>query len=325
MKGWKKNLTLLAILLAGGALRLPFEAQLTKDLRQAGLIVKPLQIGTREKIGQTSSAVALGGLRTLVATFLNLRAFTAFTEYRWGDVEEIYDTIVDLAPHTRYYWWSGSNYMAYDAAPYSLYNEKLTPVRRRYEWQNYILKGESFLRRGLQNNPDDPELHRNLGSLLSDPNKIRAFPDTSASFLAASQEFQIAADSGKMLPIVRRLQLYSLARVPGHEAEALTLAQKLYDERLKNRSPSLLCLLIVLETHQGLTQDPAKRAVELFGDEKKAYKALGYYWRDQVNYFPMDGIASALKTLETALSIPEEKSILHLKMPPRFGTDEWFN
>lgn len=75
-------------LLAFGAARLPYEAGLAKELRSAGLTPPPMEIGTRDKIGQTSSAVALGGLRTLVATFMNLRAFSFFQEQRWDDLAE---------------------------------------------------------------------------------------------------------------------------------------------------------------------------------------------------------------------------------------------
>lgn len=325
MKGWQKILIVIALLLSAGALRLPYEAALTQDLRQAGLLAQPLPIGTREHIGQTSSAVALGGLRTLVATFFNLRAFTAFTEQRWDDVAETYDTIVDLAPHTTYYWETGSWHMAYNAAPYYREQPGLSPLRKRYEWRNSILKGRAFLERGIRNNPRDWELYSNLGFMLSDPNKVRAFSSPAEAFSAAAEAYRIAADSGTVLPIIRRTQLYALARVPGREAEALALAEKLYAERLKNRSPTLLCLLVVLGTHQGVVQDPAKRAVELFGDEAKAYKALGYYWRDQTNFFPMDGIATAIRTLEGRLSIAPEKSILLEKFSPSAGTDEWFH
>ncbi len=97
---WKIAVLAVAVL-AFGALRLPYEARLSGELRAAGLFPPPLEIGTRDKIGQTSSAVALGGLRTLVATFLNLRAFTFFSEQRWSDVEDTFNTIVDLAPRTR--------------------------------------------------------------------------------------------------------------------------------------------------------------------------------------------------------------------------------
>ncbi len=96
-----KSVILAVALLAFGAARLPFEAALSGKLRAAGLFPGAMEISSRDRIGQTSSAVALGGLRTLVATFLNLRAFTFFTEQRWSDVADTFDTIVDLAPRSR--------------------------------------------------------------------------------------------------------------------------------------------------------------------------------------------------------------------------------
>ena len=69
---------LLVAVLVSGVVRMPCEVVLSSELRAAGLFQVPLAIDTRDKIGQTSAAVALGGLRTLVATFLNLRAFTFF-------------------------------------------------------------------------------------------------------------------------------------------------------------------------------------------------------------------------------------------------------
>ena len=141
-----------------------------RDRRAA--FAAPLEIATRDRIGQTSSAVALGGLRTLVATFLNLRAFTYFTEQRWDDVADTYDTIVDLAPHTRYYWETGSWHLAYNAASYYLNDSELPPLRRREAWRASILRGRAFLERGIRNNPDDWSLLANLGMLLSDPIQI---------------------------------------------------------------------------------------------------------------------------------------------------------
>ncbi|HEX7260381.1 MAG TPA: hypothetical protein VF258_01050, partial [Luteolibacter sp.] len=108
MQPWQRNGILTAALLAFGAARLPYEAGLAKELRATGLTQKPMEIETRDRIGQTSSAVALGGLRTLVATFLNLRAFSFFEEQKWDQVAETYDSIVVLAPRTAYYWDNGS-------------------------------------------------------------------------------------------------------------------------------------------------------------------------------------------------------------------------
>lgn len=326
MKGWFKILFLGFALLVFGVIRLPYETALSRSLRDAGLFPPALGIGTRDKIGQTSSAVALGGLRTLVATFLNLRAFTYFTEQRWQDVEETYHTIVDLAPHTRYYWDTGSWHMAYNAASYYINDSKLPPLRRREAWRMSILKGRAFLERGIRNNPDDWSLLASLGFLLSDSNKYPAFRDTNASFAAAAaaEAYQKAADTGKALGYVKRSAFYALARVEGRESEALVLARKLYSEGPINRTPTLKALLFVLEAWENPKMDLVARAVEIYGTSQNAYDALSAHWVRIRDGFPVHGVSAALALLEEQLSIPKEKSVLNQPLPPPGGPDEWF-
>lgn len=325
MKLWRKSGILAIALLVFGAARLPFEAGLSRELRAAGLFPPKLEIGTRERIGQTSSAVALGGLRTLVATFLNLRAFTFFTEQRWSDVEETFNTIVDLAPRTRYYWETGSWHLAYNAASYYMNDSKLPPLRRREAWRSSILKGRAFLERGIRNNPDDWSLHANLGFLLSDAYRFPAFRNSNESFAAAAEAYRKSAETGKALGYVRRSQLYSLARVEGKEREALELARSLYAEGPKNHQPTLLMLLLVLEAHENPAMDIAKRAIELFGTPQKAYDALSGHWQRTRERFPVFGVAAGLEALEKILSIPKEKSIFSQPLPPQQNLDELFH
>lgn len=303
---------------------MPYEAALRDELRAGGLTPPPLEIGTRDRIGQTSSAVALGGLRTLVATFLNLRAFTFFQEQRWDDVAKTYETIVDLAPRTRYYWETGSWHSSYNAASYYLNDSKLPALRRREAWRSSIYRGRAFLERGIRNNPDDWSMLANLGFLLSDSNKFPAFRDDKATFAAAADAYKRAAETGKALPYVRRAQLYSLARVAGREKEALEFAQSLYAVR-SNRTPTLLILLLVLEAHENPAADSAQRAIELFGSPQSAYKALCTHWQRTRERFPVFGVAAALQSLETTLAIPAEKSILNQPLQAPTGPDEWFS
>jgi hypothetical protein len=319
-----KNAVLAVALLAFGAARMPFEAGLSRELRAAGLFPPPLEIGTREKIGQTSTAVALGGLRTLVATFLNLRAFTFFTEQRWNDVENTYGMIVDLAPRTRYYWETGSWHMAYNAASYYLNDSKLPPLRRREAWRSSILKGRAFLERGIRNNPDDWSILANLGFLLSDANKLHAFRDPNEALAAAAEAYRRAHETGNALGYVRRAWFYSLARVEGREAEALSLARRLYAEGPHNRTPTLLVLLFVLEARENPDMDLTRRAIELFGSAEKAYEALSGHWQRTRERFPVHGVSTALESLEKLLSIPADQSILNQPTAPPAGPDEWF-
>ena len=323
MKTWQRNGILTAAVLAFGAARLPFEASLSKELRAAGLTPPPIEIGTRDKIGQTSSAVALGGLRTLVATFMNLRAFSFFQEQRWDDVADTFDTIVDLAPHTHYYWETGSWHSAYNAASFYMNDSKLPALRRREAWRSAILRGRAFLERGIRNNPDDWSLRSNLGFLLSDANKFQAFRDPNQTFTDAADAYHRSAETGKALPYVRRAELYSLARVTGKEKEALALARFLYTDP-KNRAPTLVILLFVLECYENPALDPTQQAIELFETPDKAYEALTGHWQRTREHFPVYGVAAALKSLEERLKVPPEKSIFNQPLPPSCGPDDWF-
>lgn len=324
MNIWWKSVILAGALLALGGARLPFEAGLTRDLQDAGLMSPAMEISTRDRIGQTSSVVALGGLRTLVATFLHLRAFTFFTEQRWSDVADTFDTIVDLAPRTRYYWETGSWHLAYNAASYYQFDSKLPPLRRREAWRSSILQGRAFLERGIRNNPDDWHLQATLGYLLSDPNKFPAFRNLPETFAAAAEAYLKSAATGKALPYVRRVGFYSLARVENREAEALAMARALYAEGMQNRTPTLLMLLLVLEAHENPSMDVAARAIELFGTPQKAYAALSGHWQRTRERFPVFGVANGLESLENTLAIPKEKSIFSRPLPPPFDPTDLF-
>jgi hypothetical protein len=324
VKTWRKTGILAIALLVFGALRLPFEAGLSKELRAAGLFPPALEIGTRDKIGQTSSAVALGGLRTLVATFLNLRAFTFFTEQRWTDVGDTFDTIVDLAPRTRYYWETGSWHQAYNAASYYMNDSKLPPLRRREAWRASILKGRNFLERGIRNNPDDWSMLATLGFLLSDSNKFPAFRDDNASFSAAADAYKRAADTGKALGYVRRAQFYALARVAGREKEALEMVRGLLAEGPQNRTPTMLCLAFVLESYNDPSLDGATLAIKIFGTPEKAYEGLSGHWMRTREKFPVHGVAAALEALEKILKINAEDSIFNQPPPAPFNPEDMF-
>ena len=324
MNRWCKILILVLAVLAFGAARMPYERSLENSLRGAGLFPPAMQIGTRDKIGQTSSAVALGGLRTLVATFLNLRAFTYFTEQRWQDVEETFNTIVDLAPRTRYYWETGSWHMAYNAASYYINDSKLPPLRRREAWRMSILKGRAFLERGIRNNPDDWSMLANLGFLLSDSNKYQAFRDKNATFAAAADAYRKADATGNALGYVKRSAFYALARVDGREADALKEARRLYAQGRINHTPTLKSLLFVLQAWENPQMDLLSSAVEIFETPEKAYDALTAYWWRTREAFPMHGVSSVIALLEEQLGIPKEQSVLNRPLPAPGGPDEWF-
>jgi len=321
MKQVRRYLIAGLMILAGGIVRLPLEGALRAELNEQALLPKPLELGTREKIDQTSWVVTLGGLRTLVATFTYLRAFTAFTEQRWADVEEAMNTTVDLAPNTPHYWEEGMRHLAYNAASYYLHEADLPRLRARSEWRRYILKGRDFIERGIRNNPDEPSLHIQLGHLLVDPFKIDAFSDPGEAFSAAADAYGAAADTGRTFGFVRRAQAMAMARSPGREDEALELLRQAYVDGGGDAPPMVLAVLFTMEMRADPQRDALELALQLFKTPENAYQQLGTFWLRPQQRFPMDGVAAALVALEIRLLMPPEASVLNRLPAPNPGAE----
>ncbi len=319
----KRYWVLAVAILVTGAVRLSFERQLTADLHKEKLLSSKLEIGTGEKLGQTFYAVSLGGLRTLIATFMNLRASGEFEKQQWADVVDSYDLIVDLAPRTRYYWDTGAWHMSSNASSYYLYESKLPPLRRKLLWKSYILAGRDFLERGIRNNPEHPLLYERLGQLLSDPYRMKAFGDPDKAFAASYESYKAAVDTGLARKFTKRAALYSLARVPGREKEALELLLEIKGE-LKALPPTALTLHYVLEYHRDPEQPVIELVDKVFPSRKVAYDILGRIWLRSRDGLPMHGVARAIRLLELELGVAEEKSLLKRPLPPMMDPDDYF-
>jgi hypothetical protein len=319
----KKYWVLGLVILVAGAVRLPLEASLTSELQRENLLPPRLEIGTGERLGQTFSAVSLGGLRTLVATFLNLRAYSYFEIQKWADVADTYNLIVDLAPRTKYYWDAGSWHLAYNAASHYLYESQLPPLRRKLLWKSYILAGRDFLERGVRNNPDHPMLHERLGFLLADSNKVMAFGDPETAYEASYEAYKAAADTGLARSFTKRAALYSLVRVPRRENEALDLLLEIKSEQNKLQ-PTAMAMLYVLEYQRDPEQTVIGLVDKVFPSHKQAYEILGRLWMNGRDRFPMHGVARAISHLELEFGIQEEKSLLNRPLPPMVDPDDYF-
>ncbi len=319
----KRYVVLCFAILAMGAVRLPFESALTKDLRKADLLPPELDVNTTDRIGQTFCAVSLGGMRTLVASMWNLRAFSFFSDQKWADVAECYDLIVDLAPRTIYYWDTGSWHQAYNAASYYLYDSTLPPLRRKQAWKDSILAGREFLERGIRNNPKDPSLPEHLGALLADSNKVAAFGDIDKAYADSYDAYMSAMKLGDRKALTIRFALYSLARIPGREKEALALARKLRAEQ-KTKSTTFQSVLFTLNYHEDPSQPLDKLIDLIFQSRQSAYQILSDHWMQTRDHYPMDGVAQALTFLETDLKVPEADSVLKRDLPPPMSPEDYF-
>jgi hypothetical protein len=297
----RRYLSVLGILLVAGQLRLAPEQALHDRLQREGLASPPIEVGLQERIGQTSMAVALGGLRTLVATFTNLRITEAFRETRWLDLEKVLETTVELSPHTEYYWDMGSWHLAYNAAssagdvsdldnaPRDL-RRKSEILRRRAEWKRWVLKGRAFLERGLRFNPEDPSILVDLGRVYSDPFRM---PDDKK----AADFYGRALKAGEDRPYIRRAYLAALASSGDQPILVQSMLYQLLQDP-KNRVPVLLCLQYVLERGAEPPEKAVENAVRIFGSKDKALRNLGAYYTNVRMRLPLDGVEVIIRLLE---------------------------
>lgn len=161
----KRKLQALAVLLIFGALKLPLEQHVTRELRAQKLVEEPLRLGVGENLGQAGLAASLGGLRGLVASILQLRAHIAFTNVNWAQVDAIYKVITRLQPRNARYWEEASWQMAYNAASYYLYNQEVKPSLRGQLFEDHVKRGIDILKEGMTFLPDNPRLWEKLAEI----------------------------------------------------------------------------------------------------------------------------------------------------------------
>lgn len=300
-KGIQILVVVFSLILMGELLRFP-QVSLTKELKQEGLIPEKLATEKQLKLGQTGAAVVLGGLRSLVASFMNLQAFGEYEKQDWVELERLFEIIVTLQPRNTYYWQTGSWHFAYNA--YFDYEDKfgVEPPRRRVKQREYLEKGERFLLRGLEENPEQTDLWRSLGRMFNDPHKPYDFAK-SAGYLSK------AAFTTNAKPRTKREYFYTLGRVAGKEVEAWEAGSLLMQDPDNRIYPSMRSLFFTLSLIRNakLADNDDLIAVIFGGNKRLAYRDLVNYWgRTKVEKFPRANLESVIKKLVEELDIPKE-------------------
>lgn len=166
-------------------------------------------------------------------------------------------------------------------------------------------------------------LHERLGYLLADANKVTAFGDPAQAYQDSYEAYMAAVETGAARKFTKRAAMYSLARVPGREKEALDLLLEIKSEQ-RGLPPTARVMHYVLEYHR----DPEKPVLDLvdevFRDREMAYDLLGRLWLRGRDRFPMHGVARAIRLLEVESGIAEEKSLLKRQLPPTIDPDDYF-
>jgi len=283
-------------LLSFGAAKLKFETSLSKALVEKKLTQPPLKEGTSLQLGQTGAAVALGGLRSLIASIWNLRAFHHFENLDWIKLEESYGLVTTLQPQTMIYWKHGAWHLHTNASVYYNENMDLSPMRRSQMRQKYIQKGSALLEAGITENPDEWRLHLELARLWSDsykkpnlPRSIEHYKNTLAC--SGLPEFQRAK--------LQRFLFYTMARSPEHSQEAYQFGYSLFKQSATNRTPNLTCCLFALQNKLNTPDTAHLDKSLLFPNHDTQIGWLENYWHNRRQDYPMNGVKEALHNLKT--------------------------
>ena len=251
---WKSSLIALLIVVAGGVLRLPLEQRYTEGLRKQKLLEEPLNVSMRDKLGQTFFIAVLGGFRSVVASLVELKAFTAWQHSNWGVVDEHYAVCTALQPREYHYWEFRAHHLADNARDYYLWDSMLSEASRHALAQQYVEKGMNVLREGLTWLPDNWKLWDRLAWYSS-------MPYTDKPDHAAAAEYYAKAFEFNGLKFLWRSHVYQVARVPGREREAWDKLMALYSSPDSlDRTPTVEIELINLYV--------AKRLFERFPELK---------------------------------------------------------
>src|SRR5207302_10411046 len=112
--------------------------------------------------------------------------------------------------------------------------------------REYFALGRDFLERGIQNNPDLPQLYESMARLYKDKYQDHA---------RASEFFAKAAALPGAPSYDKRFSAYELSYCEGREREAYERLRALYDGGEKERLPTLIKRLKFLEDKLNVPQD----------------------------------------------------------------------
>lgn len=310
MKSVRNLIVVLSVLVISGFARLPMDNKTARDLRAQDLLPDPISLDTREQLGQTSLAIALGGLRSLIASMLNLQAHNRFENQEWYELERDYQTIVALQPRTRYYWEVASWHLRSNA--YADYDDKpgMTEGLRKRHQRQVFEKGIAFLERGLEHNPQDWRLWAAYGSAYSEIWRPK-------NLTRATEAFKTAFKLGGRFQH-QRFHVYCLCRLPGRQEETWKFAKAMWEVPInrKHRTPRHIFFAM-----QNWADPPASERwtlEQIYGSRLQALAEIPDYWFRQNQGFPVYGLRSTLEELGEEFQVPPE---LH---PLRFDPEKTF-
>jgi len=242
-----RTVVVLAAVIGLGALKLPIERNLAVLHRQEHFRGVEFNLDLREKLGQLGFLAALSGFRAIVADALFIQAYSAWENTEWGRMLLLFRHVTTLQPRVLLFWDTAAWHMAWNASVAAMNDRNQPRLALRVKAQReYFALGKDFLERGIENNPDRPDLYEALARLYKEKYKDHE---------RASEYYAKAATVPGAAPWDRRFSAYELSECEGREREAYERLRSLYDEGEKERLPTLIKRMKFLEDKLGIPQE----------------------------------------------------------------------
>ena len=242
-----RTVVVLAAVIGLGALKLPIERNLAVLHRQEHFRGVEFNLDLREKLGQLGFLAALSGFRAIVADALFIQAYSAWENTEWGRMLLLFRHVTTLQPRVLLFWDTAAWHMAWNASVAAMNDRNQPRLALRVKAQReYFALGKDFLERGIENNPDRPDLYEALARLYKEKYKDHE---------RASEYYAKAAAVPGAAPWDRRFSAYELSECEGREREAYERLRSLYDEGEKERLPTLIKRMKFLEDKFGIPQE----------------------------------------------------------------------
>ncbi|NLT70976.1 MAG: hypothetical protein GXX91_09815 [Verrucomicrobiaceae bacterium] len=214
-----------------GVLRAPLEEDLRERLVAANLLLPPPGQGAFEQMSQSALMGTLGGLRSLVATFLTLNAFEHFSTKSWDDLRANYLIITNLEPRDESHWVAVIWHIGINATANMETDLRLPAFERERRFKEYAFQAIDLAERGLAQLPDSAAIRLQLAEVYREKLKDDC---------ATARVYGEIIGLPEAPSYARRFYGYFMARCPGREEEAYEYLMDLYREGERQHLPTLI-------------------------------------------------------------------------------------
>jgi hypothetical protein len=236
-------LLVLAALATFGLVREPLEDSVEERLIEANLLLPPPAKGAFEQMSQSALIGTLGGLRSLVATFLTLEAYDHFSTKSWDKLRQAYLVITNLEPRDEANWVAVIWHLGINATANMEIDETLPAFERKRRFNEYALQAIEMAEKGIEQLPQSAAIRLQLAEVYREKLK-----DNCATSRVYGETIGLPGAPG----FVRRFHGYFMARCPGKEREAYDYLMGLYREGDQQHLPTLIKEIKNMEEKLGI-------------------------------------------------------------------------